>query len=101
MVGVGERLPNAVPEKSRIQPAHIECGRYLILQREVAAHGVGSVVVELDAAQGQTAGIDQSWIEWSAREANLQRWRRDGAPGESDGVTVVRGAEYWKLNWKG
>ena len=60
----------------------------MILDREVTAHGVRSEVVELDAAQRQAVGLDQSWIERSTGEANFKGGCR-GAPSECDRMAVV------------
>ena len=54
-VGAGEHL-QMPRQRGHISGLHAEGRRYLILQRQVTAHGVRSLVVELDAAQRQASG---------------------------------------------
>src|SRR5206468_12301673 len=57
---------------SDISSLHRHRGSELVLQSEVAAHRIRGFVVELNTAQRQAVGVDQSWIKRDTTEATFQ-----------------------------
>src|ERR1700722_19710448 len=84
-------------QRGDVAGLHGHAGRQLILDSEIGTHRVRRLVVELNSAQLQTAGVDQERSKRIAREASFKgrgsAWARRRTPGKrsarADGRNVV------------
>ena len=76
--------------RSHVPDLKSQGGRDRILHRQVAAQGVGSLVVELNSKQGQPIGVNLVWNQRSAGETHLKCDNRSVASGNRRGRGIVR-----------